>query len=846
MKLNIYQTCIYLVVILFFTHPAFALINNSDTLYVGNGESINLANNVYKNISITVKNGGTINVVPYDGGTNLGKLNLVAPKVLIEGTINANGCGHDTRGQGGTPTGNDGGGGGGYGGKGGEGGGGHTGVGGNSYDTSFAEDPGSYGYKAGTGSTYSGYGGGAIRIDAASMTIGATAVLKADGSAGTAVREGGGSGGCILLNGIHTYFVSTYYLYARGGKGAPYSNPYFSSGGGGGGGGRIKIFEYNTINYGGNIMDVSGGAKGGLGSSNGETGTIYKYTSPSAPGTPSLMAPTDGQVVGTFPTFTFVATDPGKSKFLQYYMEFSYNADFLPASVTFTVDQRTPDAGWGGKAYFASDETASYTIISELATNTIYYWRVKVTNNEGASWSALSSYRTLTTTASNFKPTIPQLILPLNGQSLVNKLPALQSVCSDPEGDTLTFSLTLSTDSQLQNSQTFQAAYPGWNQPDYLPAGKYAGVTSTCQIMNTGINLDALIPGTDYYWRVTALDSFQQSTQSLIYSFSTVPLPAMPALAGPLNASVVTTNQPYLSIAAQSPTGGSLAYKIELSSDGFQTVLLFNSQNGGGWTKTTYASGETARLLIPAAYPLLPGTLYEWRSYAYDMDNDNWSVVTPYYSFTVITPPRAPELIFPDANYSAPNAAIPFRFKIGSESGNTLNGCFELSATNFQDTLAVFDQTLNPAGWSAGAYAAGTEMQFTLPASVTLERGRTYWWRVRGTDGISWGPYSDSRPFNLTNTLEFQRVVTVPNPAVSTSDLQIQLQLTADADITLRFFNKLGKQIDQIQKQASGGATGNVIHYDISRYASGIYFYVLEAKSEFGTKTTTKKFAVVK
>jgi len=49
----------------------------------------------------------------------------------------------------------------------------------------------------------------------------------------------------------------------------------------------------------------------------------------------------------------------------------------------------------------------------------------------------------------------------------------------------------------------------------------------------------------------------------------------------------------------------------------------------------------------------------------------------------------------------------------------------------------------------------------------------------------------------------------------------------------------------EVQQALAGGVLG-LIHCDLSPYASGVYFYRVEAKSALGTQTVTKKFAVVK
>jgi len=841
-----FKSVLIFVLLLLVAVPCSALVDTPEALIVEPGETITLSGNVYKSVSIHVKDGGIINVLKYDGTSeNIGKLNLIAPQIIIGGTINATAVSYNEAGAGGAPGAKwNGGGGAGYGGDGGDGHDvGAPGPGGSSYDITYLEDVGSYGWGADIEAAY-GLGGGCIRLDAISLTLGATAQLFARGNPIAYARVGGGSGGCILLNGIYTSLKNNYLLDVSGGPGGEAKNPFGAAGGGGGG--RIKFIQHYTFDNQGGTIYLNGGGSGGGTAEAGLAGTSVVVTAPS-PNAPILKFPENGQQVGTTPTFTFVATDPADSKFLKYRLEISLN-DTFSSPVTITADQlaNPDDPGWGGKPYFSSGEQASYVIQAALTTGTAYYWRVSVTNNEGANWVTSTEYRQFTTTDTvNVRPVKPQLTQPSQDQTNVSKTPAFQILCADPDGDTMTCVLILSKDQELSSPQIFQASYAGWDQAGYFPGGEYIGITATCQILNSGSNLDALVPGTDYYWKAMVYDAFQQSNVSDIYHFITVDKPAVPVIVSPANNTIVTTKTPSLKVVSQSPTASLLNYKIELSSDNYQTILSFQSQNGGGWSKSAYTSGETAELVIPAAYALIPGQSYSWRAYAYDIDNDNWSLVTTNYTFTVITPPLVPVLISPEENYEAPNSQITFQFKAESESGNTLNGRFELSENNFSTTLYSFDQTQDQTGWSKVFYHSNSTMAFTLPVSIQLERGKTYWWRVYATDGISWGPASEIRCLSLTNVLEFQAVRTIPNPAVSTDTLQIHVQLSVDADITIRFYNKLGKEVDQFHTRAQGGTQGNIFNYNISKYASGVYFYVIEARSIFGMKKITKRFAVV-
>ena len=698
------------------------IVNTPETLIVDPGDEISLSGEIYKSVSIHVKPGGIINVHPHGTAGSIGKLNLIAPEILIEGTINAQAVSCNTMGSGGGSPGlGNGAGGGGYGGEGGIGeDAGSPGAGGNIYnDVYYLDDVGSFG--GGAGMERSGFGGGCIRLDAISLTIGTATAAYLDAQGNTTAHDGvgGGSGGCILLNGICTLLNSGSILNVSGGHGG--SSIGFSGDAGGGGGGRIKFVKHTFNDFGCSLLR-NGGNPGSLDAGNGDVGEINEGSAPT-PTSPQLLSPEDGQEVGRSPTFTFKATDPADSKFLKYQLIMSLNPLFNP--VTFTATQLNPDVGWD-KPYYSSGEEASYALQYELEGGRTYYWAVSVTSNEGADWVD-SGARSLTATSNN-APCPPQLLQPLQDQIDVSTIPDFKILGADPDGDTLTFKVTLAKDPGLSNPKVFDASYPGWDKSAYVPEETYSGVTATCRILAG----DTLDPGTDYYWKAVVSDPYLQTSESEIFHFT-----------------------------------------------------------------------------------------------------------------TSITPPSTPQLIFPENNYQAPDSRINFRFRAAGVSGNSINGCVQLSRNNFQDIWHSFDQTRDQAGWSETSHQSGRIASFTLPSGIQLERNTTYWWRAYSIEGVVWSAVSETRTFSLADSLEFQNVRIVPNPAVSTSSVRIYIQLSVDAKITIRFYNKLGRELDKIHVQAIGGAQGNIINYDISKYACGIYFYVIEAKSSYGTEKITKQFAVV-
>jgi type IX secretion system substrate protein len=827
-----------------------AIVNTSELLIIEYGDYLTVSGPIYRSVSIVVKYGGALSIIPHDGTPeNIGSVNFISPYIKINGDVLAIGVSKNETGKGGPPPDCDfGGGGAGYGGTGGHGGfSDKNGTqppanGGSTYDTSFREDIGSYGWNA-----YNryGYGGGSIRCDATVLRIGFSAKISADGFTFSTDNVGGGSGGCVYLCGYDIEFTNGFSIQATGGPGGSANGLYL--GAGGGGGGRLKIY-YTSLDINTSNFNVYGGSSGGDGAAKGSDGPTPVLQTFPTPYPPSMISPAHNSMeVGTSPTFVFIGSDPVNSKFLKYIVEI----DYPTAGVnSITANQLTNpiDPGWGGKTHFFSDEVGSYYINNyQLETSTPYFWRVLVTNDEGNTWIPATSYNKFTTSSVvTYPPEIPQLRQPIDDSTNVSKTPEFQVLIADPDGDTLTCTLYVAQDEFMSNPQTFLYTYPGWDQASYIPSGPYAGVTATCQILNEGSFLDALSPGTDYYWRVTVNDSSQQSRSSAVFNFSTVDRPSVPELISPVDASVVDTKNPRLRIRSTSPTSSNLNYKIELSSDNFQAMLVFQSDSSGGWSKEDYTSGEIAELHIPGTYSLLPGTTYTWRAYAYDIDNNNWSAVTDVYSFTVITPPLMPELIAPSDNYAAPNSQITFQFKVESESGNTVTGRLEISDQGFPQITYTFDQLVDQNGWKEPFYQSNSVMAYTVPDYIRFDRGEPYYWRVYTTDGISLGTVSETRQFTLTESLDFQEVKAAPNPAVSTDTLQIYLKLSADSDVTINFYNKIGRQVEQIHLRALGGAQGNTIQYNISKYASGVYYYVIEARSEFGIKKISKQFAVVK
>jgi hypothetical protein len=247
-------------------YEAQVVLDDAENLYVPAGFIYDMAGtHQYSNSAVIA---GQVNITAYNGSVETGILELIAPEIIVSGTINGNGRGYrgnlysEGPGVGGNPG----------------GGGGYGGIGGNSV---FAIGGAAYGTEEGgdiqmgsAGGDAAGYGGGTGGGDGGAVMILNADILTIDGTlttngsvglAPTSWAAGGGSGGGILLLVDSVQIGGT--LSARGGGGG--ASGY---GGGGGAGGRIKIF-YNALDTTGATFTYSGGA-GGAGSWTGQAGGI--------------------------------------------------------------------------------------------------------------------------------------------------------------------------------------------------------------------------------------------------------------------------------------------------------------------------------------------------------------------------------------------------------------------------------------------------------------------------------------------------------------------------------------------------------------------------------------------
>jgi Zn-dependent metalloprotease len=151
----------------------------------------------------------------------------------------------------------------------------------------------------------------------------------------------------------------------------------------------------------------------------------------------------------------------------------------VPGATGYTVEASTTLA-FSSKAINKTLSTTTYTHTSDIAANTVFYWRVKATGTNGP--SAYSQVRTFTT---GNPPSVPTLSAPMNNALVTTRRPLFD--WRDATLPNLTFfdhyEIQLATNSSFTGATSFQTTLGDITDSDYTP-------------------LVDLLSGTTYYWRV--------------------------------------------------------------------------------------------------------------------------------------------------------------------------------------------------------------------------------------------------------------------------------------------------------------------------------------------------------
>ena len=325
-----------------------------------------------------------------------------------------------------------------------------------------------------------------------------------------------------------------------------------------------------------------------------------------------------------------------------------------------------------------------------------------------------------------------------------------------------------------------------------------------------------LAGGQTYYLRVRGMNDLGASSYSGARTFTITTPPTRTTLVTPANNALNVVSDSVMFVWRKVSTATTYDLKVSTVNSSVTYTDL---------TDTTYMVRSLAKL-----------TNYTWAVQANNAGGTSY--YTNNFTFTtVITRPAAPVLGTPAANETDVNRTATFtwspvptatKYNVQIATDNAL-------ANLVVDTLVSFDTT------------------YTYPGQ--LGSSTAYFWAVRAWNDGGYSDLSSSRLFTTGTTgvgKEANNVPKVyalmqnyPNPFNPTTT--IQYDLPKASHVTLRVYDVLGREVatlvDGIQ-----AASSYRLQWNATAYASGVYFYRIQAQSQDGSKsfTSVKKLLLMK
>ena len=430
--------------------------------------------------------------------------------------------------------------------------------------------------------------------------------------------------------------------------------------------------------------------------------------------------------------------------------------------------------------------------VSSLQNLTKYYWRVLAYDAAGpSSFSSPDSFTTIVAAAS-----APAAIFPAANAVNVATAPTLKV---SPAANAAGYHW------QVSPSSTF------------LPL---AVDDSTSGAGDTAHTVSSLQNLTKYYWRVLAYNAAGPSSFSSPDSFTTIVAAAgVPAAVSP---AANATNQPTSLTLKANPAANAGGYHWQVStSSTFSPLVVDDSTAGTGDTANTVTSLQNL-------------TKYYWRVLAYNASGPS-SFSSPDSFTTIVAVPSTPIVTSAGASTGIsrrpafawrPSAnATHYRLQIGSDS-------------TFSTVVA--DTTLPDT---------------SVKIADTLNANTTYFWHVSANDTAGASPYTASIRFTTGTGItgvdmleaiprEYALRQNYPNPFNPTTTIRFDLK--ENSTVRLDIYNMLGQRVEELSMGQKTGGTYNTV-VNMSRYASGVYFYRIEAVGVSGERfVSIKKMMLIK
>ena len=386
--------------------------------------------------------------------------------------------------------------------------------------------------------------------------------------------------------------------------------------------------------------------------------------------------------------------------------------------------------------------------------STVYYWKVKVTNSSGT--GPYSTPWSFTTTNIPTVPPVPTLLSPADSAINIAVLPTLS--WNSSLGATK-YTILLST------SATFADT-----------AKIVTNVTTTIYSFT-----DALQKGTKYYWKVKAYNASDSSAFSTARMFTTVEdIPDVPVLLSPVDGgNIYETNT-----LSWNPSARAVTYTLQVSTtSNFLNIVLSQS----GLTETSYNLTGT-----------FSNSEYYWRVSATNTRGTSAYSASRRF-ITGPTIPAVPVLVSPAVSAVGVNTTVTFSWGASARADYyalqvSTSPAFTTTVINVPDVFGV-------------SYLA-----------TGLSANTTYYWRVKGVNGIGSSAFSTARSFTTVTGPPAAPVLNTPldnATGISTSTnvtwnassgaSSYTLQVSTNSSFTALLVNQAGLTTTTYSLSLTGG-----------------------------------------
>ncbi|MFH1195745.1 MAG: FISUMP domain-containing protein [bacterium] len=410
--------------------------------------------------------------------------------------------------------------------------------------------------------------------------------------------------------------------------------------------------------------------------------------------------------------------------------------------------------------------------ISELANSTQYYWRLNASNNFGTSdWSNVWSF---TTASGGVAPEIPILSSPINKATNVAIPPSLN--WNSSSGAT---SYTL----QVSTNNTFSSFV--YNQ---------SGLTGTSH------QISGLANSTQYYWRVSASNSYGTSDWSTGWNFTTSSAgvaPDIPILSSP---ATNTTEIPVPPTLFWNQSNNTESYSLQVSANGSFTSIVFD---GNGLT-------STSQLISGLKY----STKYYWHIKA--ANSFGFSAWSTTWNFTTIGIAPQPPILSSPANNSTDISTSP-----------TLSWFSSSGATGY--ILQVSESNT----FSTFIYNADVGNVVIKPITG-LNNTVKYYWRMKATN--AYGSSDWSTAWNFITMEKVPESPILSSPANNSTDVLISPSLSWNASNGATSYTLQVSASSTFSSPIYDGGVGSVLNKQILGLSNSTkYYWRVSALNNYGT-----------